>query len=74
MNYREMAFQLVEEIPEADLKCVVAYMQGVLAMVQQPETLNTETIRAIEDARAGIGLSRGFSSAREMLEALDAND
>ena len=35
---------------------------------------NTETIRAIENARNGIGLSRGFSSVAELMEDLDADD
>ena len=35
---------------------------------------NAETIRAIENARNGIGLSRGFSSVAELMEDLDADD
>lgn len=35
---------------------------------------NSETIRAIEDTRNGIGLSRGFSSVTELMEDLDADD
>lgn len=35
---------------------------------------NSETIRAIESARNGIGLSRGFSSVSELMEDLDADD
>lgn len=35
---------------------------------------NTETMKAIEDARNGIGLSRGFSSVAELMEDLDADD
>ncbi len=35
---------------------------------------NAETIRAIEEARNGIGLSRGFSSVSELMEDLDADD
>ena len=35
---------------------------------------NTETMKAIEDARNGIGLSRGFSSVSELMEDLDADD
>ena len=35
---------------------------------------NPDTIRAIEDARNGIGLSRGFSSVSELMEDLDADD
>ncbi len=35
---------------------------------------NLETLKAIEDARNGIGLSRGFSSVAELMEDLDADD
>lgn len=35
---------------------------------------NAETMRAIEDARNGIGLSRSFSSITELMEELDADD
>ncbi len=35
---------------------------------------NAETIKAIEDARNGIGLSRGFTSVAELMEDLDADD
>ena len=35
---------------------------------------NSETVRAIEDARNGIGLSRSFNSVSELMEDLDADD
>ena len=35
---------------------------------------NMETIQAIEDARKGIGLRRGFASVAELMEDLDADD
>lgn len=35
---------------------------------------NAETRKAIEDARKGIGLSRGFSSVAELMEDLNADD
>jgi DNA-damage-inducible protein J len=35
---------------------------------------NAETRKAIEDARNGIGLSRGFTSVTELMEDLDADD
>ena len=35
---------------------------------------NLEPLRAIEDARKGIGLSRGFSSVAELMEDLNADD
>ena len=35
---------------------------------------NLETLRAIEDARKGIGLSQGFTSVAELMEDLNADD
>lgn len=35
---------------------------------------NAETVKAIEDARNGIGLSRGFRSVSELMEDLNADD
>lgn len=38
------------------------------------DTPNQETIKAIEDTKRGIGLSRSFSSVSELMEDLDADD
>lgn len=35
---------------------------------------NAETLRAIQEARNGIGLSRGFSSVQDLMEDLNADD
>ena len=35
---------------------------------------NAETVQAIRDARNGVGLSRGFTSVKELMEDLDADD
>ena len=35
---------------------------------------NAETMKAIDDARNGIGLSKGFSSVEKLMEDLDADD
>ena len=35
---------------------------------------NSETLKAIEDTRKGIGLSRGFTSVAELMEDLNADD
>ena len=38
------------------------------------EVPNADTKKAIEDARNGIGLSKGFSSVEELMEDLNADD
>ena len=35
---------------------------------------NAETLQAIRDARRGVGLSRGFTSVKELMEDLDADN
>ena len=35
---------------------------------------NAETLKAIDDAQNGIGLSRGFSSVEELMEDKNADD
>jgi len=35
---------------------------------------NVDTLNAIEDARKGIGMSKGFSSVSELMEDLNADD
>lgn len=35
---------------------------------------NAETLQAIRDARNGVGLSRGFTSVKELMEDLDVDD
>ncbi|WP_293729606.1 type II toxin-antitoxin system RelB/DinJ family antitoxin [uncultured Phascolarctobacterium sp.] len=35
---------------------------------------NTETLKAIQDAKNGVGLSRSFSSVAELMEDLNAED
>ena len=35
---------------------------------------NAETWQAIRDARNGVGLSRGFTSVKELMEDLDADN
>ena len=34
---------------------------------------NAETLQAIRDARRGVGLSRGFTSVKELMDDLDAD-
>lgn len=38
------------------------------------EIPNEETLAAIKEARMGIGLSRGFTSVKELMEDLNADD
>ena len=44
------------------------------AWTEEAPKPNSETVKAIEDARKGIGLSRAFSSVEELMEDLEADD
>ncbi len=58
----------------ADLQ-YVKVMQKKLERVDKYGNIpNAETQKAIEDAQNGIGLSRGFSSVRELMEDLNSDD
>ena len=71
MSNREFAKNLIDHVPESKLLYVVAYLQGVVVPDEMP---NAATLEAIENARKGKGLSRGFSSVDELMEDLDADD
>lgn len=43
-------------------------------MIKRGEEPNEETKRTIENARRGIGLSRGFSSVHDLMEDLNADE
>lgn len=43
-------------------------------MKENEPVFNEETRKAIEDARRGIGLSKGYHSAAELFAALNAED
>jgi len=47
--------------------------QAIPFRIGEPEP-NADTIKAIEDAKNGIGLSRQFSSVEELMEDLNAED
>lgn len=47
--------------------------QAIPFRIGEP-VFNDETRKAIEDAKNGIGLSRGFTSVTELMEELDADD
>ena len=47
--------------------------QGILFKITM-DVPNVETIKAMQDTRDGIGLSKGFSSVSALMEELDADD
>ena len=72
MSTREKINSVLDYVPEYKLGYILAYVQGIVA--DEIDIPNDETAKAIEDARNGIGLSRGFSSVAELMEDLNADD
>ena len=72
MSTRERIDSMLDYVPEYKLGYILAYVQGIVA--DEIDIPNDETAKAIEDARNGIGLSRGFSSVAELMEDLNADD
>ena len=55
--------------------CMVGDLPFPAILPEKPlDEINAETRRTIENARKGIGLSRGFSSVAELMEDLNADD
>ena len=48
--------------------------EGAIPFRIGEQELNEETIAAIEEARAGIGLSEDFNNVEELMESLNAED
>lgn len=52
MSNREIAKQLIDQIPESKMYYIVAYLQGAAVPEEKP---NAETIAAIEELENGGG-------------------
>ena len=64
MSAKEYAIQLLNEIPEFKIECVIAYMQGIIAGYKADEP-NEETLEAIKELENGKG--EHFSGSTEDL-------
>lgn len=49
-------------------------IDGGLPFALKVEKPNAETVKAIENVRNGVGISKGFASANELMEDLNADD
>lgn len=52
MSYKELAKNLIDQIPESKMYYIVAYLQGATILDEMP---NVETIAAIEELENGGG-------------------
>lgn len=71
--------ELVEGLGLTLTTAITAYVKQAVREQQIPFMLsmgtpNAETAKVIDDARKGIGVSRGFNSVAELMEALNADD
>lgn len=70
MSNKERAVQLLDAVPEFKIECVIAYMQGIIAGVGEPnEEPNEETIEAMRELESGGG--ECFDTLDEMWESLE---
>lgn len=70
MSNRELAKNLIDQIPEGKLLYVVAYLQGAAV---PDETPNAATIAAIQDLENGGG-ELWTGSTKDLFARLDAED
>ena len=52
MSYKELAKNLIDQIPESKMSYIIAYLQGAAVPEEIP---NTETIASIEELENGGG-------------------
>ena len=76
---KEQAQDLVESLGMNRTTAVNIFLrqsvreQAIPVRIGEPVP-NAETLQAIRDARRGVGLSRGFTSVKELMEDLDADN
>ena len=64
MSYRELAKNLIDQIPDSKMYYIVAYLQGATVPEEIP---NTQTIASIEELESGGGTV--FTGSTEALFA-----
>lgn len=70
MSNRELAKNLIDQVPESKLFYVVSYLQGVIV---PDETPNTTTIAAMQELENGGG-ELWTGSTKDLFAALDAEE
>ncbi|MCD8038435.1 MAG: hypothetical protein LUE96_05050 [Lachnospiraceae bacterium] len=72
MSEREKAIQLLDNIPEIKIDCVIAYMQGVIAGAGGAQP-NAETLKAFEeiDEMKRNGTGQHFTNLDDLWKSLE---
>ncbi len=70
MNNRELAINLIEQIPETKLPYIIPYLQGAAL---PDETPNADTLAAMEELESGNGF-RFSGSTEELFAELSMED
>ena len=73
MSEREQAIQLLNDVPEFKIDCVIAYMQGIIAGAGANEP-NAETIAAFAEGDKMLAEGRGqrYTSTKDLFADLEA--
>lgn len=69
MSEREQAIKLIENTPDYKIGYVIAYLQGLNAMPEEP---NETTYAAMQNAQDGEDMFGPFDSVSDLMEALNA--
>lgn len=67
INYREIAIDIINNLSEEQII-------DFIRIFSTEHTPNKETLKAIEELEAGIGLSKPFNTVDELMEDLNAED
>lgn len=72
MSEREQAIQLLNDVPEFKIDCVIAYMQGIIAGAGTGEP-NAETLEAFTegDKMLAEGTGQRYTSAKDLFADLE---
>lgn len=71
MSTREQVIELVNLMTEEQLQGFVLMFQGVLPQAELP---NAETKAVMDEIEQGKNLSKAFSSVKDLMEDLNADD
>lgn len=78
-NLKKQAEELFSDLGLSMTTAFIAFAKQAVREQRIPFVIsrnipNAETIKAIEDAKNGAGVSRGFSSVKDLMDDLNADD
>lgn len=71
MSNREMAMQLLDDIPEFKIDCVIAYMQGIIAGAGTEPNAETVAAFAEGDKMLAEGTGQRYTNTKDLFADLE---